>query len=165
MAGNVKLRSRIRWLLVFFMLSLTASGLTAIPLGWELSVLDSWVGQGSFMAALWPSLAQWITHVNTGLRNGYGQYPFLAYGTDWLAFAHVVLAILFVGPLRDPVRNLWVVEFGMLACLLIIPWTLIFGYLCEIPIFWMIIDMSFGVVGIIPLWFVRRGILVMSRAA
>jgi len=37
-------------------------------------------------------------------------YPFIAYGTDWLAFAHFVIAIAFIGPWRDPVRNVWVVE-------------------------------------------------------
>ncbi|SCF41963.1 hypothetical protein [Micromonospora mirobrigensis] len=34
----------------------------------------------------------------------------MLYGTDWLAFAHLVLAVAFWGPLRDPVRNVWVVQ-------------------------------------------------------
>ena len=149
---------RARWLIIFFMTALAVSGSTAIPLQWELLILNRLFGAQSFTAPLWPSLADWIGRVQSGVQNGYGQYPFLAYGTDWLAFAHITIAILFVGPLRDPVKNLWVVEFGMIACVLIIPWTLIFAPLRGIPLFWMLIDMSFGVFGFIPLWFVRREI-------
>jgi hypothetical protein len=71
----------------------------------------------------------------------------------------VAIALGFVGPLRDPVRNIWIVEFGIIACLLVIPWTLLFGGIRGIPFFWQLIDMSFGVFGIIPLWLVRRDIL------
>ena len=116
------------------------------------------------VAALWPAFAEWIGRVNSGVQNGYGQYPFLAYGTDWLAFAHVAIAVLFIGPLRDPVKNLWVIEFGMIACILIIPWTAIFAPLRGVPFFWMLIDMAFGVFGLIPLWLLRREILRMSNA-
>ena len=110
-----------------------------------------------------PALADWIGFVYQGLLDAYSQYPFLAYGTDWLAFAHVVLAIAFIGPLRDPVRNVWVIELGLIACALIIPWVLVFGPLRGIPAFWMLIDMSFGVFGAIPLWLVRREILLLGR--
>ena len=34
--------------------------------------------------------------------------------TDSLAFAHPLLAIAFIGPLRDSVRNRWVLVFGMI---------------------------------------------------
>jgi hypothetical protein len=81
------------------------------------------------------------------------------YGTDWLAFAHIVIAIAFVGPLRDPVRNIWVVEFGLIACALVIPAALIFGPLRGIPFFWQLIDCSFGVGGFIPLWVTRQQIV------
>jgi hypothetical protein len=79
------------------------------------------------------------------------KYPFLFYGYDWLAFAHFVLAILFFGPYRHPVRNKWVIEFGMIACLLIIPFALIAGQFRGIPIGWRLIDCSFGILGIVPL--------------
>jgi hypothetical protein len=151
--------NRIRALLVFFMFGLVVSGLSAVPLQWELGIVYRWLGPGSRMDDLVPALALWVGRIHQGVRDGYGQYPFLAYGTDWLAFGHVVIAIAFVGPLRDPSRNLWVVEFGMCVCLLVIPWTLVFGPLRGIPFFWMLIDMSFGVLGIVPLWFARRDIL------
>ena len=162
MENNLVLQRQVRLLILFFMFALTVSGLTAIPLQWELAVLNQWMGLDSFVARFWPSLAEWIDRVNTGVQNGYGQYPFLAYGTDWLAFAHILIAVLFIGPLRDPVRNLWVIEFGMIACALIVPWTLILGTARGIPPFWQLIDMSFGIFGFIPLWLVRRDIIKIT---
>lgn len=94
--------------------------------------------------------------------------PFMLYGTDWLAFAHLVIAVAFYGPYRDPVRNIWVVEFGMIACAGIIPLALICGPIRGIPFWWSVIDMSFGVFGVIPLLIVRRMIKrleVLERAA
>lgn len=63
----------------------------------------------------------WITKVHNALHDTGLRYPFLAYGTDWLAFAHLVLAIAFLGPLRDPIRNKWVLQFGVIACASVIP--------------------------------------------
>jgi hypothetical protein len=154
-------KRNIRILLIFFMLALAASGLSAIPLQWEVRLLNQWLGAGSFMQPLWPSLAAWINRVNEGVQTSYGQYPFLAYGTDWLAFGHVAIALAFIGALRDPFKNVWVVEFGMIACALVIPWAVVFGWLRGIPPFWRLIDMSFGIVGIIPLWYARR--LILAR--
>ena len=60
--------------------------------------------------------------------------PFLGYGTDWLAFGHFVIAIVFIGPLRDPVKTVWVVEFGMIACVLVVPFALVMGGVRGIPL-------------------------------
>lgn len=157
-----RLTKRIRYLLVFFIVALVVSGITAIPLTWESRLLDTLLGRGTAIAAIWPGLAGWISFVNQGLASVSRDYAFINYGTDWLAFAHIVIAIAFVGPLRDPVRNLWVVEFGMIACALIVPTALVFGTLRGIPFFWQMIDCSFGVVGIIPLTIVRNDIRRLS---
>jgi hypothetical protein len=162
MTNKAALQQRIRLLLVFFICALSIAGLTAIPLKWELELLNRWFGTNSLLSQILPSMADWISRVNDSVQNGYGRYPLLAYGTDWLAFAHIVIAVAFIGPLRDPNRNIWVIEFGMIACILIIPWALIFGVIRDIPLFWTLIDMSFGVFGIVPLWFVRRDILRLS---
>ena len=150
---------RIRLLLGVFLLGLVASGVTAIPLPWEVGLLERWVGSCALIAQTAPGLVSWINRVNEGVQNAYGQHPFLAYGTDWLAFGHVAIAVAFMGPLRDPIRNLWVIEFGMIACVLVLPWALLFGPLRGIPPGWTLIDMSFGVLGFIPLWFARRSIM------
>ncbi len=156
MSEETRILRHVRLLLGFFMLALIASGLTAIPLQWEIGTLQQWIGPTLNVIA--PSLAAWISRVNEGVQNGYGTYPFLAYGTDWLAFGHIAIAVAFIGALRDPVRNLWVVEFGMIACAMVIPWALIFGQVRGIPPLWTLVDMSFGIIGIIPLWRARRRI-------
>ena len=132
-----------RWL-VFFMITLFLSGLTAIPLETELDFLSGLFPLGS-------PIGDWLDRVYTGLNETNLKYPFLAYGYDWLAFAHFVLALLFIGPVKNPVRNKWVIEFGMIACILIIPFALVAGQYRGIPFGWRLIDCSFGFIGIIPL--------------
>jgi hypothetical protein len=56
------------------------------------------------------------------------------------------------------VRNIWVVHFGMISCAAIIPLALIAGPIRGIPWWWQLIDISFGVFGIIPLLFAHREI-------
>lgn len=152
------LRKRVRWLIVFFIAALAVSGITAFPLQWEIGILIKLLGPRTFMDSLWPAMAEWIAFVHWGLTETHQHYPFIAYGTDWLAFAHIVIAIAFVGPLKDPVKNIWVIEFGMIACVLVLPLALIFGPVRGIPFFWRLIDCSFGVFGFIPLWLTHRTI-------
>ena len=90
------------------------------------------------------------------------RYPFLAYGTDWLAFSHLVIAVAFIGPLRDPVRNIWVIDFGLIACVGVIPMALIAGHIRAIPLWWQLIDCSFGIFGAIPLLLVRQWIRALA---
>ena len=138
------LQNNIKRWIIFFMIVLALSGFTAIPLEAELDVACRLFPVGS-------SLGDWLYKVYTGLTETNQKYPFLSYGYDWLAFAHFVLAILFIGPLRDPVRNKWVIEFGMIACVLIVPFALIAGGSRGIPFWWRLIDCSFGIIGILPL--------------
>lgn len=140
-----------RLLLGLFVAALVLSGLTAFPLVWELRVLTSWFGEGTAIGTAFPGLAHWLSYVRDGLETTGRDYPFLAYGTDWLAFAHLVIALAFWGPLRDPVRNIWVVEWGMIACVLVIPLALVCGPLRGIPLYWQLLDCSFGLGGLIPL--------------
>jgi hypothetical protein len=161
--SQASLLFRIRVLVAFFIAALAISGLTAFPLVWEVTWLHRWLGPGTWIALVWPALAAWIDTVYAGLTTADVAYPFLFYGTDWLAFAHIVIAIAFVGPLRDPVRNIWVIEFGMIACVLVLPLALIFGPLRGIPMFWRVLDCAFGVVGIAPLWLTRQYILQLER--
>src|SRR5439155_10131980 len=103
-----------------------------------------------------PAWARWLAKVQTALDDNDLHHPFLFYGTDWLAFGHFVIAIAFAGALSHPVRNLWLFAFGMIACALVIPYALVFGALRGIPVWWRLIDCSFGVFGFIPLWFCHR---------
>lgn len=148
---------RIRILLWIFIVGLVLSGVTAIPLETELKCLTHWVsGDGG--------VAQWCLRIREALIETNAKYPFIAYGTDWLAFAHFVIAILFIGPLREPVKNIWVIEFGMIACVMVVPFALVMGGVRGIPFGWRLIDCSFGLFGIIPLWFCRRLITQLAKA-
>jgi hypothetical protein len=53
-------------------------------------------------------------------------------------------------------------EFGMIACVLIIPYAFFFGQIRGIPLLWRVIDMLFGIFGIIPLYIARRMTLEME---
>ena len=141
----------IRWWLGFFILALFVSGLTAIPITSELSALLPNFPSDSFMR-------YWLQKVLSAYSQVDEEYSFLLYGYDWLAFAHFVLAILFVGPFKDPIKNIWVIEFGLIACVLIFPLAFVAGHLRGIPIGWQLIDCSFGVFGFIPLWICYRKI-------
>lgn len=164
MDRSERLTRRIRALLVFFVVGLVLSGLTAFPLVTELNALGSLLGIDPRSSPdHYAGLRYWIAVVGHALRDSAARYPFLAYGTDWLAFGHLVIAVAFVGPLRDPIRNIWVVEFGMVACAGVVPLALIAGEIRDIPLFWRLIDCSFGVFGFIPLWLCRRDIKELSR--
>jgi hypothetical protein len=148
---------QIRAWLVFFIVGLVLSGLTAFPLLWELNLLCSWLGLGNAASPVGHSgLAYWLLAVREGLQETYARYPFMAYGTDWLAFAHWVIAVFFIGPLIDPVRNRWVLQAGMIACVMVVPLALICGPIRGIPPGWRLIDCSFGIFGILPLWWVHK---------
>jgi hypothetical protein len=144
---------RIKWLTWLFIAGLILSGVTAIPLQIELNAAANFLGVGNAHSS---GFASWILKVRTALDNTYSAYPFMAYGTDWLAFGHFMIAMAFVGALRDPVRNRWLYLFGMIACILVIPYAMICGAARGIPIYWRLIDCSFGVIGFVPLWFCWR---------
>jgi len=57
---------------------------------------------------------------------------------------------------------MWVVEFAMIACILVIPAALVCEHFRSIPIFWCLIDCSFGVVGIIQLSIAHRYIRLLD---
>jgi hypothetical protein len=154
------LRRRIKWLTWLFILGLVLSGATAIPLVTELDWLAKLTGAQQLVetpaATNAPTWAIWLVKVQVTLNETSEKHPLLFYGTDWLAFGHFVIAIAFLGALRDPVRNRWLFDFGLIACVLVIPYALIFGAVRGIPFWWRLIDCSFGVFGFIPLWFCRK---------
>jgi hypothetical protein len=141
----------IKRLLLLFMVALFISGLTAIPVDAQLTFLLKQLPQGS-------AFYSWIEKVLLAYREVNQQHPFLLYGYDWLAFAHFVLAILFVGPYKDPIKNIWVIQFGMIACMLVIPYAFIAGHFRSIPLGWRLIDCSFGVFGLVLLWIIYTSI-------
>ena len=143
-----------RWL-YFFMVALFLSGLMAMPVQSEINFLYKGTEDIRF-------IQPWMQKLNDGINATAANYPFLFYGYDWLAFAHFMLAVLFIGPIKDPVKNIWIIEFGIIACLLVIPFALVAGSLRGIPFWWRLVDCSFGVIGIIPLMICYKKIKQLS---
>jgi hypothetical protein len=142
------LRARIRGWTLFLMAGLFASGLTAIPLPAELAVLARRFAADSPLGA-------WLGQIQGAVDDVAGRYPFLFLGTDWLAFGHIVIGLGFIGLLLDPLRNEWLITWGMIACALVIPWAWIFGAARDIPWWWRCVDSSFGLGGLVPLLLIR----------
>ncbi len=169
MTREQDLRRRIRALTWLFILGLVLSGATAIPLQSEVRWLVELTGAQQVIHAPGssapPTWALWLTKVEGALEETGTRHPLLFYGTDWLAFGHFMLALVFLGAIVDPVRNRWLFQFGILACLLVIPYAFVFGALRGIPWWWRFIDCSFGVFGLIPLWFCSRWVRELEVAA
>src|ERR1700757_178699 len=117
-----ELLGSVRLWLSLFLAGLILSGLTAFPLEQETAWLASFLETHSIFS---DALTDWVARVHAAILDTNLHYPFLAYGTDWLGFPHLALAIAFIGPLRDPVRNKWVLQFGVITCMAVIPLALI----------------------------------------
>jgi hypothetical protein len=155
---------RIRLWMVIFIVGLVLSGLTAFPLETEVSALAWGLGVKEGVAGVEQGGIQgWVAKVRDGIFETNKNYPFMAYGTDWLAFAHLVIAVAFIGPLIDPVRNKWIITFGIVACAGVFPLALIAGHFRGIPLYWRALDCSYGLFGAIPLLICRRSISEIER--
>jgi hypothetical protein len=148
---------RYRLVLGLFIVGLVLSGVTAFPLLHELELLGRILGIPATAApATQSGLKFWIATVREGLCDVHAARPWLAYGTDWLAFGHIVIALFFIGPWREPVANAWVLKIGLIACAGVLPIALICGPIRGIPFYWRLIDCSFGLFGCLPLLYCLR---------
>jgi len=163
MNRTLTLLRRIRFLTWFFIIGIFLSGVTAIPLITEVNWLVEITGASQLSPSAQPAWAAWLLKVQNSLNDTAIKYPFLFYGTDWLAFGHFVIALAFVGGLIDPVRNRWLFTFGMAACVMVIPFALIFGGIRGIPWWWRCVDCSFGVFGFVPVWLCRKWAVEVER--
>ena len=101
-------------------------------------------------------LTDWFDKVNQAITETAEKYPLVLYGYDWLGFAHILIAIAFVGPLLDPVKNQWVVIWGMIASALTVLMAFIAEPFREIPFFWSLIDAIIGAGAFVVLWICNR---------
>ncbi len=141
-AFGISQMQQIKICISIIIIGLALSGLTAFPLETELEILSK---------NTTGTMHTWVQTVYNSIKNTNQNYPWLSYGTDWLAFAHLMLAVLFIGPLKNPVKNIWIIEFGIIACIMVFPLAFIAGPIRGIPFFWQLIDCSFGAIGLIPL--------------
>ena len=155
-----KLLFRIRAMTLLFVVLLMLSGITAFPVYSEMKWLMAAHVFGTDTA-----MGAWLWKVWLGVKEVNGNNRFLFYGSDWMAFAHIVIGMAFIGPFRDPVRNKWVIEWGMLACIAVLPLAVIAGNARDIPWFHILIDCCFGIFGIIPLYIVHKWIGQLEKLA
>lgn len=140
---------KIRRVVVVFIILLALSGITAFPLVTEIDFMITHLN-------LFPGyFHEWIRTVHESVH----QTPSIVlYGTDWLAFAHIIIGLFFVGVYQNPVRNKFIVEVGIVACIAVLPLAFICGPIRHIPFYHQIIDCCFGLLGLIPLFYVRNKI-------
>ena len=139
---------------------LFVAGVTVWPAVWELKTAVKWIWGDQ---AATGELHRFILRAIAGLEETKQRFPFLLYAHDWLAFAHIMLAIMFAGAIRDPVRNKWIVQCGLIMCALV-P---VLGGTCipirQLPGFWFWIDFSFAPGAALPLWIAYRDIKHVER--
>jgi hypothetical protein len=150
--------THVKFWLVFFSTALIFSGVTAIFAREELRFLSPLFARGSTLQIFWPAMAEWLSLVHQAVEETYDKYPFLAYGYDWLAFGHFIIAIPFIMAIGDPRRYSWVITYGILACLAVIPFAVVFGAVRGIPAFWRVVDTLFGIGGLFVLLILRKQI-------
>ena len=146
------------------MAGLVLSGVSAFPIETELRwLMAALEGDVLHPLATATGMLPWIIRVNAGYVTTNRAYPFLAYGTDWLGFAHLVIAMAFVGAYRDPLRNRWLYRFGLLACAGVFPMAVLAGAVRGIPWGWTAIDCSFGVFCALPLLVCEQHLRAMEQ--
>ncbi len=151
------LTMRIKLTLAITITGLLLNGLSAVPLRTELSILLT------NPDTLPPFLHSWWSYVSTGVYETSEKYNFMRYGFDWLAFAHLLIAIAFIGPWRDPVKNQWVVEWGMIAAFLSMVIALGWEHIRGIPIWWSMIDATIALAALLILWICNGSINELKK--
>ncbi|MBL7933875.1 MAG: hypothetical protein JNL60_18370 [Bacteroidia bacterium] len=136
-------------ILMAFIVCLLLSGITAFPLRTEMDFLVRY--HNSF-----PNfISIWIKQVHAAIS---ATPDLVLYGTDWLAFAHIIIALFFIPVYLDPIKYRINIIIGVLACILVFPLAFICGPIRGIPFFHQLIDCSFGLFGGILLYIINNKI-------
>jgi len=144
-----------KWMLGIVAFGLFVSGVTVWPAVPELKAAVSFIWGAAEPAGV---LHGFVLKAIEGLEKVAAEYPFMLYAHDWLAFAHIVLAILFAGAMRDPVRNVWIVQCGLIMCALVPVLAGICIPIRGLPLCWFWLDFAFAPAAALPLWLALRDI-------
>jgi hypothetical protein len=156
--GDGKRIAWLRGMTILFIVGLVVSGATAIPVQTQVDWLMDWTGlRGASVDAYAPGSWQaWLLRIDQGVSQMNREHAFLGYAGDWLAYGHFAIAIVFFWAIREPIKYRFLYDFGLVICLLVIPYALVAGYFRGIPLWWRGIDCSFGVLGAIPMLLCRK---------
>jgi hypothetical protein len=146
---------RAKWMLGIVAFGLFVSGVTVWPAVWELKTAVHWLWGDAEPTG---TLHTFVVRAVAGLEATDANYPFMLYAHDWLAFAHLMLALLFAGAMRDPRRNIWIVQCGLIMCALVPVLAGICVPLRGLPRYWFWIDFAFAPGAALPLWIALRDI-------
>lgn len=100
-------------------------------------------------------LVELLESILADMRHLRETQSFVLYVADWLAYAHLVLTVLFLMAMKDPVRNILVVQFGLVCCLTVPILAMTCIPLRGLPLFWIVVDSSFALAAL-PLWIALR---------
>jgi hypothetical protein len=132
---------------------LILSGITAFPLRTEMEFLMAHKNMFPNILVLW---------IET-IYNAVNQTPdVVLYGTDWLAFAHIIIALFFIHVYIDPIRYKANLIVAMVACGAVFILAFVCGPIRGIPFFHQLIDCAFGFIGFFPLWFVYKKVVQLE---
>ncbi|MCE3294844.1 MAG: hypothetical protein K0R65_558 [Crocinitomicaceae bacterium] len=145
----MKQKTNTQITLIAFMTILILSGVTAFPIDSEMNWL--YMNRSFFP----DNISDWIFSIWRDIQN---TPDTLFYGTDWLAFAHIIISLFFIPVYRNPVKHQVNLHIGMIACLAVFPLAFICGPIRGIPFAHQLIDCSFGVIGFAVLFFINNQI-------
>lgn len=145
----MKTKRHIRKLLLLFMVALALSGITAFPLHAEADFMLRHISHFPYF------FHAWIHRIHHAVYNA---SLLMHYGTDWLAFAHLIIALFFIPVYMNPVKYCINLRIAQVACILVFPLAFICGPIRGIPFFHQVIDCSFGIIGFLLLNFTYKRI-------
>lgn len=147
---------KIRFILILFFLGILFGLHTVVFVEIETAFFVKHLGRDTLTGEKLPMVSAWIEQLHYDITESYKAYPVMAYCMDWLSYACVVFALFIIGAINDPVRNIWIIQVYMIACILAALLPFAAGPLRGIPVFWRCIDCSFGIIGFILLFYAYR---------
>ncbi len=142
----MKTRQKINLLLGVFISLLILSGITAFPIRTEIEFLFS-------IKSIFPvNMTTWIEKLNEIIQS---TPDIVLYGTDWLAFAHIIISLFFMPLFKNPVQHQLNLKIGMIACIAVFPLAFICGPIRGIPFFHQLIDCCFGIIAFMVLFYIN----------
>ncbi len=145
----MKTIQQIRIVLIFFIICLILSGITAFPLVTEIDFLAK-------NSSVFPNILQdWIWHLHKQIHTTPSE---ILYGTDWLAFSHIIISLFLIPVYLYPKQYALNIVVCMFACVGVFFIAFICGPIRNIPFFHQLIDCAFGLFGFIPLYFIHKKI-------
>ncbi len=156
------LLTRIRLCLALLISGLLLSGIATFPLVSESQWLLDHLARTIHFGAGTPGY-DWILRVHLAIAASAIAAPFLAFGTDLLALSQILFAVLFLGPYYDPIRNRWVINFGLIGCIGVLLLAFIAGPLRGIPLFWRCAYASFAIVAAFLLLLCRHYLHILDN--